>query len=264
MIESNTITVVKIGGNVMDDPLKLQVFLKLFVAIDGQKILVHGGGKIATTIGNRLGIESKYVAGRRLTDKATLDLVTMVYGGLLNKQIVAALQALGCQAMGLSGADGNSILAKRREATEIDYGFVGDVSERGVNTAFLLSLIQSGIVPVIAPLTHDGKGSLLNSNADSITQAVATALSQVRATRIIFCFEKSGVLLDPNDETSVIQKINATNFQELKESGRITDGMIPKLSNAITAIEAGVSTVVIGQAEELPQLIDGSKGTQIT
>ncbi|MBS1615564.1 MAG: acetylglutamate kinase [Bacteroidetes bacterium] len=257
------ITVVKIGGHVLDAPHRLQAFLNAFAELVGPKILVHGGGKMATAIGARLGIESKYVAGRRITDEATLELVTMVYAGLLNKRLTASLQSLGCNALGITGADGNSIRATRRAVAEIDFGYVGDVHERGIHVSFLRDLLQRGMVPVIAPLTHDGQGGLLNTNADSITKVVAAALAQVMPTRIIYCFEKAGVLLDPKQDTTVMPHIHASGFRELMAAGAIADGMIPKLNNAFAALDAGVRTVVIGQAEALSQLVAGTKGTQI-
>jgi acetylglutamate kinase len=260
----STISVIKIGGNIIDHPQRLQAFLNDFAALEGGKILVHGGGKIATSIGDRLGIESQYVQGRRITDDATLEVVTMVYGGLVNKRIVASLQASGCNAIGLTGADGNVINATRRPVKEVDYGFVGDISASGVNTPFLLRLIQAGITPVFAPLTHDGKGSLLNTNADTIAQEVAKSLASIVSTKLIYCFEKSGVLRDAADEKSVISKIDAALFQQLQAEHVITDGMIPKLTNAFAALSAGVQNVIIGKAEDLPLLIEGQKGTTIS
>lgn len=260
----STVSVIKIGGNIIDHPERLQAFLNDFAALEGGKILVHGGGKIATSIGDRLGIESRYVEGRRITDEATLEVVTMVYGGLVNKRIVASLQASGCNSIGLTGADGNVISAKRRPVKEIDYGYVGDISTSGVNAPFLLQLIQAGITPVLAPLTHDGKGNLLNTNADTIAQEVAKALAAFIPTKLIYCFEKSGVLRDATDEKSVIRKINAALFQQLQAEQVITDGMIPKLTNAFAALSAGVQNVIIGRAEDLPLLIEGQKGTSIS
>jgi acetylglutamate kinase len=259
----STVNIIKIGGNVIDHPERLQVFLKDFAALRGGKILVHGGGKIATSIGERLGIESHYASGRRITDEATLEVVTMVYGGLVNKRIVAALQALGCNAIGLTGADGNCIKAVRRPVGEIDYGFVGDVPADSVNASLLNSLIDNGVIPVLAPLTHDGQGSLLNTNADTIAQEIAKALSKTAVAKLIYCFEKAGVLRDAADEDSVIPFIDAPMFEQLQADRIITDGMIPKLSNAFAAIEAGVDAVVIGRAEDLCALITGQKGTRI-
>jgi acetylglutamate kinase len=258
-----TINIVKIGGNVIDEPARLNAFLQDFAALKGDKILVHGGGKIATDIGERLGIPSQYVHGRRITDEATLELVTMVYGGLVNKRIVAMLQSVGCNAIGLTGADGNCIRAHRRAVQEVDYGFVGDVRPDGVNASWLHSLLQSGITPVLAPLTHDGNGSLLNTNADTIAQEVAKALTGIATTSLVYCFEKTGVLRDANDEASVMQAIDAASFTRLQEEGIITDGMIPKLGNAFAALAAGVDKIIIGRAEDLPQLVRGAKGTQI-
>jgi acetylglutamate kinase len=259
----NNLTVVKIGGNIIDSEERLQSFLKDFAHLKGGKVLVHGGGKIATTIGDRLGIESHYVAGRRITDEATLELVTMVYGGLVNKRIVASLQALGCNAIGLTGADGNMIRATRRPAGIVDYGFVGDILPSGVNASFLKNQIEQGYTPVLAPLTHDGYGTLLNTNADTIAQEVAKALATTFDTKLIYCFEKNGVLRDPGNDESVIAIIDRASFEQLQMDNIITDGMVPKLVNALTAIRAGVEKVIIGKAEDLPALVNGHKGTSI-
>ena len=261
--------VVKIGGNIIDDETKLSSFLKLFAAIEGKKILIHGGGKVATKIGDKLGIESKYVDGRRITDAETIDLVTMVYAGLINKKIVVQLQSHGCNAIGITGADGNLIPAGKRPVKEIDFGFVGDVKSEQLSPGNWLSLINAGFIPVVAPLTHDGNGQLLNTNADTIAQEVAKALCKLYEVSLIYSFEKAGVLLDVNDESSIIQKLSRPDYDELKilPSGgggaKIFAGMIPKLDNAFAALNSGVKKVVIGKAEELDKLIKGENGTTI-
>ena len=254
--------IVKIGGNVIDDPERLSSFLERFAKFPGKKILVHGGGAIATKLGERLGIAPNYVNGRRITDAATMELVTMVYGGLLNKQIVAGLQSNDCNAIGLSGCDGAVLKAHKRPVAEIDYGFVGDLDDGGVNTGLLKMLIDGAFTPVIAPLTYEA-GGLLNTNADTIAQELGKALSSIYSVRLIYCFEKPGLLSDPTDDSSVIHSINKEKFKTLLEAGVISGGMIPKLENAFTALQAGVEKVIIGQAEELGALISGNSGTQI-
>ena len=241
--------VIKIGGNVLDNPGALDTFLGDVASASGYRILVHGGGKIATRLGEQLGIESKYVQGRRITDDATIDLVTMVYGGLVNKQLVAALQAKGCNAIGLTGADANCIPAVRRPVTTIDYGWVGDVGE--VQAGALKALLDAGLVPVMAPLTHDGKGHILNTNADTIASALAVALSPTYTVRLVYCFEKKGVLEDVEREDSVIPLIDRKGYARLREEGRLADGIIPKIDNAFAAIDSGVREVLIGDAADL-------------
>lgn len=260
-IEKN-LYVIKIGGNIIDDDTKLAAFLKDVAGIKGNKILVHGGGKLATKLAGTLGIEQKMVDGRRITDAETLKVVTMVYAGYINKNIVAQLQANDCASIGLSGADGNAILAHKRTKGTIDYGFAGDID--AVNTSFFTGLLQQGLTLVIAPITHDKKGQLLNTNADTIAQEIARGLSAAYHVQLIYSFEKSGVLLDANDDTTVIPKINPGSYQQLKNEEKIFAGMIPKLDNAFAALNSGVKRVVIGKAEELNQLITGAKGTSIT
>lgn len=255
--------VIKIGGNIVDDETKLSSFLQSFASVEGKKILVHGGGKVATKIGEGLGIESKYVDGRRITDAATIDLVTMVYAGLINKKLIAQLQSLNCNAIGVTGADGNLIPANKRPVKEIDYGFVGDVLSEKIATDNWKHLLNNGFIPVVAPITHDGNGQLLNTNADTIAQEVAKAMSSLYEVQLVYSFEKSGVLLDADDDTTVIGKINPPSYQRLKSEGKIFAGMIPKLDNAFAALNSGVKKVIIGKAEELNGLIDGSKGTTI-
>ena len=257
------LTVVKIGGNIIDDKGKLSLFLKEFAAVEGYKILVHGGGKIATEIGKQLGIEPNYIDGRRITDAQTLILVTMVYGGLINKNMVAELQAYGCNAIGLTGADGGILPAVKRPVKEIDYGFVGDVNSDNIKGELISKFLHSGLTPVFAPLTHDGRGNLLNTNADTIAQEIAQAMSHFMPVQLIYCFEKKGVLIDTTDDTSAINRITAKDFDELKEKGIISGGMIPKLENAFTAINKGVEKVIIGHADDLAALISGNSGTCI-
>jgi len=254
--------VIKIGGDIIDDEKQLSSFLNDFSSISENKILVHGGGKIATEIGKQLGIEPKMIEGRRITDEATLRVVQMVYGGLINKNIVAQLQSRNCNAIGLTGADGNSILAKKRPVKDVDYGFVGDVEL--VETQIFLSLLNTGLSPVLAPLTHDGKGQILNTNADTIASAVASALSKLYEVNLIYCFEKSGVLKNADDENSVIEKINSKEHEKLKRDGVISQGMIPKLNNAFDALKQGVRIVVICHAKDLKKATLNKKaGTRL-
>lgn len=252
--------VIKIGGNIIDDEIKLSSFLKSFTQVEGKKILVHGGGKLATRMAEAMGVQQQMIDGRRITDAETLKIVTMVYAGYINKNIVAQLQSFSCNAIGLSGADGNLILAHKRKS-EIDFGFVGDVDKVNIELADVL--LQQNDAIVIAPITHDGKGQLLNTNADTIAQEVAKAMSALYEVDLIYSFEKSGVLLDVNDETSVIEKINTSFYEKLKVEGKIFAGMIPKIDNTFVALKGGVNKVIIGKAEELHQLINGAKGTSI-
>ncbi len=245
--------VIKIGGNVLDDPAALQQFLRDFASIKGPKILVHGGGKIATRLGDQLGIESKYVDGRRITDDATIDLVTMVYGGLVNKQLVAQLQSLGCNAIGITGADGNLLPALKRPVKTIDYGWVGDVKADTLLVDRWKLLLDNGMVPVLAPLTHDGAGHMLNTNADTMAATIAIALSVQYPVRLIYCFEKKGILEQVEDETSVIRFINPDLYTQLKAEQKLFAGILPKLDNAFEAIGKGVQQVLIGHAADLVQ-----------
>lgn len=260
----NTVSVLKIGGNVLDSEMAIMTFLTDFMMIPGPKILVHGGGKIATRIGAQMGLESHYVNGRRITDDDTRDLVTMVYGGLVNKQIVAHLQQLGCNAIGLTGADANLLPAHKRPVEDLDFGWVGDLHEGEINTGLLSFLLAQGIVPVIAPLSHDGHGNMLNINADTIASALAVALSKAQEVRLMYCFEKQGILLDVSDETSVIHQIDRAAWAELLEAGVLADGILPKLENAFEAIDNGVQSVWIGHAEDVVAQADGEiRGTLI-
>jgi acetylglutamate kinase len=257
------LTVVKIGGNVIDNSANLHRFLLDFTALPGKKILVHGGGKVATDLGISLGVEAKMVEGRRITDIETLRIVTMVYAGLINKNMVAQLQAKGCNAIGLSGADGNMIQAVKRPVVTIDYGFVGDLQEGSVNSNTLSSILNAGLTPVLCAITHDGDGQLLNTNADTIASAVAVALSPFYETSLVYCFEKKGVLKDVDDDASVVKEIKSTEFEGLKDQGVVSGGMIPKLHNAFEAISAGVAAVYIGKADELPLIQSHNFGTRL-
>ena len=253
--------IIKIGGNIIDDENKLSSFLEDFADITGKKILVHGGGKMATALAEKMGVEQKLVDGRRITDAETLKIVTMVYAGYINKNIVAMLQANHCNAIGLCGADGDAILAHKRNHPVLDYGFVGDVDV--INTLLLKNLLEQDIAIVFAPITHDQRGQLLNTNADTIAQELAKGMSHEYDVSLIYSFEKSGVLLDSNDDSTVIPEITATYYLQLKAKQKIFAGMIPKLDNAFTALNSGVKKVIIGKAEELTQLIRGKTGTTI-
>jgi len=254
--------IIKIGGNIIDDENKLLLFLKNFAAIDTHKILVHGGGKLATRLAGQMNTPQQLVDGRRITDAETLKIVTMVYAGYINKNIVAQLQANGCNAIGLTGADGNAILAHKRVHPTMDYGFVGDVD--AVHASLLTTLLGQGLCPVLSPITHDKKGQLLNTNADTIAQETAKALGSFYDTELIYSFEKNGVLLDIDNENSVIKKLNLAYYRELKNEGKIFAGMIPKLDNAFSALQNGVKKVIIGKAEEIQLLLSGDKGTSIS
>lgn len=277
------IRVVKIGGNVVDNPELLREFVRDFAAMPGMKILVHGGGVMASQMQKEMGLTPVMIEGRRVTDEATLKVVTMVYAGWCSKNITALLQAEGCNAIGLSGADGNAVKARKRPPVhieslgkEIDYGYVGDVTGDSVNAGFIYTLLERGIVPVFNAINHDGAGNLLNTNADTIASSVATAMAKYRyrsprevccrceecthcsddgrlthETELIYCFEKDGVLYDKDDDSSVISEISRSRFEELKKEGIVADGMIPKLANAFKAIDSGVARVVIKHARNL-------------
>lgn len=252
------LTIVKVGGAVVEDELQLSQLLKDFCAIEGRKVLVHGGGRKATKMAERLDIETQMINGRRITDAAMLEVVTMVYGGLVNKNLVARLQANGVNALGLTGADANAILSHKRPIKDgIDYGFVGDVESVAHET--LSHLIEAGIIPVMAPLTHDGEGHILNTNADTIASETAKALAKIYDVTLIFSFEKKGVLRHPDDDESVIPVITHEDFERYKADGTISGGMLPKIENALKAVDAGVSKVII----TLATAIDGLHGTVI-
>lgn len=245
------LTIIKVGGKIVEEPETLFKLLDDFSQINGYKMLVHGGGRSATKLASQLGIESKMVDGRRVTDSETLKVVTMVYGGLVNKNIVAGLQARGVNALGLTGTDMDVIRSEKRPITTVDYGYVGDVQK--VNGTLLDMLIKQGIVPVMAPLTHDGKGNILNTNADTIAGEVAKAMVPFFDVTLMFCFEKNGVLYNENDDTSVIPEITAETFKKLTADGIIKGGMLPKIDNSLKAINAGVQEVVITSASSIKE-----------
>lgn len=253
----NKLTLVKVGGKIVEDSETLKQLLSDFSKINGHKVLVHGGGRSATAIAAKLGIESQMVNGRRITDEETLKVVTMVYGGLVNKQIVAGLQSIGVNALGLTGADLNYMRSEKRPVKDVDYGFVGDVKE--VNADILADLIARGVVPVLAPLTHDNAGNMLNTNADTIAGEAAKALAKHFEVTLMFCFEKKGVLMSETDDESVIPEITPALFEKYVTEGIINGGMIPKLENSFEAINAGVKQVVITRAD----LIHTNGGTKI-
>jgi len=253
--------VIKIGGNIIDDANRLEAFLEQFAAVQGHKLLVHGGGKLATKLAEQMGVEQQMVEGRRITDAETLKIVTMVYVGHINKNMVAKLQSKSTNAIGMTGADAGIIRAHKRVHATIDYGFVGDID--AVDSMKLHQLIQQNLTIVLAPITDDGNGQLLNTNADTIAQEIAKSMSHLYATHLIYSFEKKGVLMDVNDENSVIPVINSELYQQLKSENKIFAGMLPKLDNAFSAIQAGVKQVIIGQAEELKELLAGKTGTAI-
>lgn len=241
--------VIKIGGNVIDNPQALEAFLESFAAVPSPKILVHGGGAIASRTLKRMGIEPVMIEGRRVTDAETLQVVTAVYAGLINKTIVATLQKYGCNAIGLSGADGNAITSRKRPATPIDYGFVGDVDK--VSSGAFNAFLAAGMTPVVCAINHDGQGTLLNTNADTVASSVAVAMSKLYDTDLVMCFEKDGVLLDKDDDSSIIPTIDKPLFEKLKADGTVSAGMLPKLKNAFDAIDSGVKSVVIKNSAKL-------------
>ena len=254
------LSIVKIGGNIIEDDESLMEFLKLFTNLKGKKILVHGGGKRATQVASKLGIESKMVNGRRITDTETLEVITMVYGGLVNKNIVAKLQALQVDAIGLTGADINSIVSEKRPVKEVDFGFVGDV--KNVAHKSIDKLIKADFTPVFCAITHDGNGQLLNTNADTITSQVAVGMSELYETSIYYCFELNGVLKDINDKNSVIKHMDSLLYKQLLDQGIIVDGMLPKLENCFDALKHGVKTINMGNTSMLTQ--ENDNFTRIT
>lgn len=258
---NKTLHIIKVGGNIIDDEARLNAFLSSFAAAKGVKILVHGGGKLATRLAADLQIPQQMVDGRRITDAETLKIVTMVYAGLINKQIVAKLNAKGARSIGLTGADALCMQAHKRNHPTIDYGFVGDVD--AVNTDIITSLLEAGLNVVMAPITQDEHGQLLNTNADTIAQELAKAMAHRFDTTLIYSFEKQGVLRDVDDESSVIPVIDKTLFAQLKSENAIFAGMIPKLDNAFRAIDAGVRKVIIGDATKLEELLEGKNGSAI-
>lgn len=250
------LTIIKVGGKIVEEPDTLAALLRDFSHIDGYKLLVHGGGRSATKVAADLGIETKMIDGRRVTDDDMLRVVTMVYGGLVNKNIVAGLQALGVNALGMTGADMGILLSNKRPVKTVDYGWVGDVKR--VDGKVLSDLIHLGVVPVIAPLTHDGMGHLLNTNADTMAGETAKGLADYFDVHLVFCFEKAGVLRDENDDDSVVSEINRESYVELRDSGIVSGGMIPKLDNAFDAIDKGVAEVIITKASSLDDLLKGT------
>lgn len=249
--EKKRLSIVKIGGNIVDNPEALELFLKNFNKLEGKKLLVHGGGVMASKMAQQLGIETKMVNGRRITDEETLKVVTMVYSGWINKSIVASLQKIGCNAIGLSGADANCIPSIKRSPVPIDFGFVGDPNPKKVNNNFISQLIESDITPVFCAITHDENGSLLNTNADTVAYSVATGLSDNYITSLYYCFEKEGVLKDVDNPDSLIGTMSFEECERYKKNGVITDGMIPKMDNSFKAINNGVSEVIILHANNL-------------
>ncbi len=251
------LTIIKVGGKIVENSESLNALLKDFAAVEGKKLLVHGGGRSATQMAARLGVETKMVDGRRITDEAMLEVVTMVYGGLVNKRIVAGLQALGIDAVGLTGADMNIVLSDKRKVSAVDYGWVGDVKR--VNAEAVATLIESGCCPVVAPLTHDGCGHMLNTNADTMAGEMAKAMAAHYDVTLMFCFEKPGVLADENDDSSLIPTITPAVLDDLKRRGVVSGGMIPKLDNAIACVSAGGESVVITQADRIADPYAGTK-----
>ncbi len=258
---SEKLFVIKIGGNIIDDEQKLFSFLEGFSSIKEKKILIHGGGKLATQLAEKLNIPQQLIDGRRITDAETLKIITMVYAGYINKNIVAQLQSENCDAIGLCGADGNLMQAHKRQHPTIDYGFVGDIDN--IHHDFLEQLLSLKLVPVISPVSHDTKGQLLNTNADTIAQETAKSLSNKYDVTLIYCFEKNAVLLNSDDEGSVVSEINFSSYKDLKEKKIIHSGMIPKLDNAFAAINSGVKKVIIGNAKNIHDLVTGSSGTTV-
>ena len=257
----NTLTVIKIGGNVIDDAAALNRFLTAFAALPGAKLLVHGGGKIATQVADKLGIQTTMVEGRRITDQPMLDVVTMVYGGLVNKQIVAKLQALEVNAIGMTGADAGTVLAKKRPVKDIDYGMVGDIDE--VDSGQIQFFLRQELTPVFAPITYTTTGDLLNTNADTMASAIAVDMANHNEVTLVYCFEKKGVLKDPADDNSVINELTPALYAKHKAAGTINKGMIPKLDNAFKALENKVLKVIICHADELAEAIAQGAGTTL-
>lgn len=259
------LSIVKIGGNVIDNDEALNKFLKDLSTVKGKKILVHGGGKTASEVAWKLGISQALVNGRRITDAETLKVTAMVYAGLLNKRIVALMQSMGINALGLSGADLNSVQTSKRKNIDIDYGYVGDMNEGSINVKAISALLDAGITPVFCSITHDGKGQLLNTNADTIASALAVATAGLYEVQLNYCFEKKGVMKDVEDENSVIGSITKTSYKKLLGQGAISKGMIPKLDNSFEAINKGVSAVIIGHSDNIVKMIQRKKheGTEL-
>ena len=256
--------IIKIGGTLIDDKKALKAFLAQFSEIEGAKILIHGGGKLAETLAEKLDVPQQMIDGRRITDKATLDIVTMVYAGNINKNIVAKLQSYGCNAIGFSGADGNLIQAEKRQHPSIDFGYVGDINGKSINHDLIINIINLGLIPVFSAITHDKMGNLFNTNADTIAGTIAQALSKYYETELLFCFDKNGVLENIEDENSNLKTINKQEFSELKSEGKLHKGILPKLENAFRAKENGVQKVALIKEEKLSdQIKQGNEGTEI-
>ena len=256
--------IIKIGGTLIDDKKALKAFLAQFSEIEGAKILIHGGGKLAETLAEKLKITQTMIDGRRITNKKTLKLVTMVYAGRINKNLVAKLQSFDCNAIGFSGADGNMIQAEKRHHPEIDFGFVGDIDEKSINNELIINMINLGLVPVFSAITHDKMGNLFNTNADTIAGTIAQALSKYYETELLFCFDKNGVLEDIEDDNSNLKTINKQEFSELKSEGKLHKGILPKLHNAFVAKENGVEKVFLINEKKLSaQIKQGNEGTEI-
>ncbi|QIY82648.1 acetylglutamate kinase [Chryseobacterium sp. NEB161] len=256
--------IIKIGGTLIDDKKALKAFLAQFSEIEGAKILIHGGGKLAETLAEKLKIRQTMIDGRRITNKKTLKIVTMVYAGRINKNLVAKLQSYGCNAIGFSGADGNLIQAEKRQHPSIDFGFVGDINEKSINHELMINIINLGLVPVFSAITHDKMGNLFNTNADTIAGTIAQALSKYYETELLFCFDKNGVLEDIEDDNSNLKTINKQEFSELKSEGKLHKGILPKLHNAFVAKENGVEKVFLINEKKLSaQIKQGNEGTEI-
>ncbi len=253
--------IIKIGGNIIDDRKALEIFLDKFAQINAAKILIHGGGKLATEIANNMGVSQQMIDGRRITDEATLKIVTMVYAGFINKNIVAKLQMRNCNAIGLCGADANMVLAKKRMVKDIDYGFVGDIID--LNDGYIKLMLQNNYVPIIAPITHNLEGQLLNTNADTMANEISKKLSLQYQVQLVYCFDRKGVLENLADDNSIIKSITKDNIESLKENKIIHEGMIPKIDNALQAVESGVYSVSLGHALDLNEIINGNAGTTI-
>ena len=256
--------IVKIGGNVIDNDKSLTSFLKDFSNIPGKKILVHGGGKIATSIGEKSGIQSQYIDGRRITNDETIDLVTMVYGGLVNKKIVALLQSNNNNAIGITGADANAMPATKRPIKEINYGWVGDINADNINYETWQLFLNNGLIPVLAPLTHDGKGHMLNTNADTMAAMLSISMARHYHVKLIYCFEKNGIMGDVNDDNSLLTQLDAKTYSLLKKNNKLFAGILPKIDNAFLALNNGVEEVIIGNSSNLLQLIKGEHGTKVS
>ncbi len=253
--------IVKIGSNIIDDKAELQQFLQTFANLSSPKILIHGGGKLSSELSLQLGIVPMMVDGRRITDEQSLDVVVMTYAGLINKKVVAALQGFGCNAIGLCGADGNIIPAKKRAVKDIDYGFVGDIEISRIKSDRISALLNAGFTPIIAPITHDENGQLLNTNADTIASSIAASMAKNYDVELLYCFEKAGVLKDVNNDNSVVDEITPAQYEELKHEGIISKGMIPKLENAFSALRMGVRSVYIAHAKMTSRIINNQEFT---